>query len=45
MADTVKETRESSVPVASESCCYVMDPCGCVVDACGCGCYVDPCCC
>jgi len=54
MADNVKETKESSVPVTSETCCYVADPCGCtyvvdacgcVVDACGCGYYVDPCCC
>jgi hypothetical protein len=54
MADNVKEKERSSVPVTSETCCCVTDPCGCcyvgdacgcVVDACGCGYYVDPCCC
>jgi hypothetical protein len=29
--------------VSDLCCCYVIDPCGCYVNACGC--YVNPCCC
>ena len=37
----VKSSEEKSV--SDSSCCYVLDPCGCYVNACGC--YINPCCC
>jgi len=52
MTDTDIKKRISAYKLRkfSESCCYVVDPCGCYVDPCGCyvdpcGCYVNSCCC
>ncbi len=44
MSDHIKsENTDTRDRNASESCCYIIDPCCCrVVDPCGC--YVDPCC-
>lgn len=51
MSDNKKsENADGTDRKASDSCCDIVDPCGCyAVDPCGChvdlcGCYVDPCC-
>jgi hypothetical protein len=43
-----KRTKKGKDREMSDSCCYVVDPCGCysyIADPCGCLHYVDPCCC